>query len=83
MGQLRPLFVYFRSFHRKFFRKSVGFSGIRTLIIRVEGDYLNTTTALKATFSGNCFFAKQFIQKLPFMGHKIDANIFYILLTNG
>ena len=51
MGQLRPLFVYFRSFQTQMFtEKMVGFSGIRTRIVGVEGEHayhLTTTTALK------------------------------------
>ena len=48
MGQPPPLFVYFSSFYIQFHRKIVGFSGTRTLIVRVEGeeaDHLTTTTA--------------------------------------
>ena len=48
MGRSRPLFVYFRSFQTIYRIKTVGFSGIRTRIVGVEGehaDHLNTTTA--------------------------------------
>ena len=42
--------VYFRSFQTQYYRKTVGFSGIRTQIVGVEGehtDHLTTTTAQK------------------------------------
>ena len=48
MGQPRPLFVYFRSFQQQFYRNIIDLSGIRTRIVRVEGehaDHLTTTTA--------------------------------------
>ena len=42
--------VYFRSFQTQYCRKIVGFSGIRTWIVGVEGEYANhlttTTTQL-------------------------------------
>ena len=45
------VFVYFRSFQtQNFTEKTVGFSGIRTRIVGVEGqhsDHLTTTTALQ------------------------------------
>ena len=47
VGQPRPLFVYFRSIQTQYYRKNVGFSGIRTRIFRVVGkhaDHLTTTT---------------------------------------
>ena len=47
MGQLRPLFVYFRSFRTHILQKYVGDSGIQTQIVGVEGkhaDHLTTTT---------------------------------------
>ena len=50
MGQPRHFFVYLRSFQAKFYRKIVILSGIRTRIIRVEGelsDHLTITTAQK------------------------------------
>ena len=50
MGQPRPLFVYFRTFQIQFYRKIVDFSGIRTQVIRIEGehtDHLTITTAHK------------------------------------
>ena len=51
IGQPRPLFVYFQSFSNTTFTEiSVGVSGIRTWIVRVEGkhaaDHLTTTTDL-------------------------------------
>ena len=49
-------FVYFCSFKQQFYRKIVNFSGIRTLIVRAEGehaDHLTTTTAQMQTF---CIF---------------------------
>ena len=49
VGQPRPLFVYFRSFQTQYYRKTLGFSGIRTRIVGVEGehaDHLTTTSAL-------------------------------------
>ena len=48
VGQPRPLFVYFRSFQTQYYRKTIGFSRIRTRIVGVEGehaDHLTTTTA--------------------------------------
>ena len=45
MGQPRPLFVLFE---HNFYRNTVGFSGIRTRFVGVEGEYadpLTTTTA--------------------------------------
>ena len=48
MDQPWPLFVYFCSFQAQFYRKNVDFSGIRTRIVGVEGEYadhLTTTTA--------------------------------------
>ena len=48
MGHPRPLFVYFRSFQTIYRIKTVDFSGIRTRIVRVEGenaDHSTTTTA--------------------------------------
>ena len=48
MGQSRPIFVYFRSFQIQFYRNNLDLSGIRTQIVRVEGehtDHLTTTTA--------------------------------------
>ena len=49
MVQPRPLFVYFRSFQTQFVKeKTVGFWGIRTRIVGVEGEHadnLTTTTA--------------------------------------
>ena len=39
MGQPRPLFVYFRSFHQQFYRKIVDFSGNQTRIVGVEGEH--------------------------------------------
>ena len=49
MAQPRPLLVYFRYFQTQFFtEKTVGFRGIRTRIIGIEGmhdDHLTTTTA--------------------------------------
>ena len=47
MGQSWPLFVYFRSFLQHFYRKIADVSGIRTRIVRVEGeqtDHLTSTT---------------------------------------
>ena len=48
MGQPRPLFFIFVLFKHQFYRKkTVGFSGIQTLIVGVEGehaDHLTTTT---------------------------------------
>ena len=54
-NQLRQLkitetdfFIYFRSFQTQIYRKTVGFNGIRTRIVRWEGehaDHLTTTTA--------------------------------------
>ena len=46
MGQPRPLFVYFCSFQTQIFTEKT--EGIRTRIVRVEGehaDHLTTTTA--------------------------------------
>ena len=49
MGQTRPLFVYFCSYQTQIFqKKTVGFSGIQTRIVGVEGehaDHLTNTTA--------------------------------------
>ena len=48
MGQFRPLFFYFRSFQTQIVHKIVGFSGIWTRIVGLEGehaDHLITTTA--------------------------------------
>ena len=49
MGQLRPLFVYFRFIQTQILqKKTVGVSKIRTRIVGVEGehaDHLTTTTA--------------------------------------
>ena len=49
LGQPRPLFCLFLFFSNSNFTvKSIGFSGIRTRIISVEGehaDHLTTTTA--------------------------------------
>ena len=49
IGQPKPLFVYFSSFQIQILqKKTVGFSGIRTRIDKVEGkhaDHLTTTTA--------------------------------------
>ena len=49
MGQRRPLFVYFLFFsNTNFTEKTVGFCGLQTQIIRVEGehaDHLTSTTA--------------------------------------
>ena len=63
MGQPRPLFVYFRSFQKQFYRKIVDLSGIRTRIVRVEGehaDHLTTTTAQFVRFlSVHVFSTKQ------------------------
>ena len=54
MGQPRPVFVYFRSFQTKILqKKALGFSGIRTRIVGVEGehaDHLTTTTAQNIHF---------------------------------
>ena len=54
MSHSRPLFVYFRSLFKQFFRiKTVDFSGIRTQIVGVEGEFgghLTTTTAQKENF---------------------------------
>ena len=47
VGQPRPLFVYFRSIQTQYYRKNVGFSGIRTRIFIVlckHADHLTTTT---------------------------------------
>ena len=48
MGQPLPLFVYFRSFQTKILqKKTVGFSGIQTWTVGVEGknaDHFTTTT---------------------------------------
>ena len=47
MGHPRPLFDYFRSFQTIYRINTVGFSGIRTRIVGVEGehaDHLTTTT---------------------------------------
>ena len=48
-GQLRPLFVYFRSFQAQILQKqTVDVRGIQTWIVRVEGvyaDHLTTTTS--------------------------------------
>ena len=46
-GEVRGLFVYFRSFRQQFLQKIVYLSGILTCIIGVEGEYadhLTTTT---------------------------------------
>ena len=48
MGQSLPLFVDFHSFQTQIYRKTVGLSGIWTLIVRVDGkhaDHLTTATA--------------------------------------
>ena len=48
VGQPLPLFVYFCSLQTQYYRKTVGFSGIRTRIVGVEGEHTNhliTTTA--------------------------------------
>ena len=50
MGHTRPIFVYFRFFFKHKFdrKKTVGVTGIRTWIARVEyehSDHLTTTTA--------------------------------------
>ena len=56
MGHSRPLFVYFHSFQTQYYRKTLGFSGIRTRIVGVEGehaDHLTTTMALPILVYGN------------------------------
>ena len=56
MDQPRPLFVYFRSFQTQILQiKTVGFSGIITRNIRIEGehmkvDHMSTTSAHKLLF---------------------------------
>ena len=48
MAQPRPLIAYFRSFQTQFTENTVGFCGLRTLIVGVEckyADHLTTTTA--------------------------------------
>ena len=40
MDQPQPLFAYFRSFQQQFYRKIVDFNGIRTRIVRVEGQHV-------------------------------------------
>ena len=53
MGQSRPIFVYFRSFQIQFYRNNLDLSGIRTQIVRVEGehtDHLTTTMARNLLF---------------------------------
>ena len=55
MGRLRPLFVYFRYFSNlNFEEKNVGFSGIQTRIVRVEGKHADhfTITATARTAYG-------------------------------
>ena len=75
MGQPRTLFVYFRSFQTQFDRKIVAFSGIRTQIIRVEGEHagyhhhhdnLTTTTT-------NLSLLIVFLCKLVFLSFIISA----------
>ena len=55
MGQPRPIFVYFHSFQAQILqKKTIGFSGIQTQIVGVEGehsDHLTTTTALVQLFT--------------------------------
>ena len=54
MGQLRPLFAYFRSFQIQFYRKIVYVSGIRTRIIGVECEHADhLTTALTYLLYGS------------------------------
>ena len=48
MGQPRHLFVYFHSFQTQFYRLTVGFSGIRTRIVRVEGEHADHITITAA-----------------------------------
>ena len=46
-GQSRPLFVDFRFFYKQFLQKNVGFRGVQTWIVLVEGehaDHFTTTT---------------------------------------
>ena len=61
MAQSRPLLVYFHSFKHKCYRKTVGFSGIQTQIVGVEGepaDHSTTTTAtMKMLLSCVCLLA--------------------------
>ena len=58
-GPPRPLFVYFSSFRTQILQKNnVGVSGIRTRIVRVEGehpDHLTTTTAHQWRISYRAF----------------------------
>ena len=74
MGQPRPLFVYFLSFsNANSTKKTVGFSGIRTRIVWVEGEHadpLTTTTADSSTF-----WRKKNLKKLlgRFQGRRVGG----------
>ena len=63
MGQSRPFLFIFVLFKHKFYRKTVDVSGIRTLIIGVEGehaDHLITTTApLSDSYWSNFMIGRQ------------------------
>ena len=58
MVKLRPLFVYFHSFLTTILQNNVGFSIIRTRIVKVEGKHADhwTTTTTTTTFWGNFFW---------------------------
>ena len=56
MGQPGLFFVYFRSFLTQNLQKTVRVSGIRTRIVRVEGEHtdrLTTTTAQTVFYTAN------------------------------
>ena len=50
MGHSRALFVYFRHFQTIYRIKTVDFSGIRTRIVRVEGEYADHFTTATAPY---------------------------------